>query len=53
MRRSGPHIFAEMHLEADENLSVKDAHQIAEEVETKVKREITELDSLTVHTESG
>ena len=49
IRRSGPHIFAEMHLEADENLSVKESHHIAEEVETKIKREIAELDSLTVH----
>jgi cation diffusion facilitator family transporter len=51
LRRSGPLIFGEMHLEVSEELSVNAAHQITEEIESKIIREIGEVEALTIHVE--
>jgi len=51
VRRAGPFIFGEMHLEVDETLAVDKAHEISQEVEDKVKDDIKEMDSLTIHIE--
>lgn len=51
VRRSGPYIFAELHLELKRGESVKKANEISMEVEKKVKNEIYELDSLMVQIE--
>lgn len=51
VRRAGPFVFGEMHMEVDERLSVDRAHEISEKVEDKVKEKIKEMDSLTIHIE--
>lgn len=51
VRRSGPYIFVELHLELEKGESVKKAREISIEVEKNVKNEIHEVDSLTVQTE--
>jgi cation diffusion facilitator family transporter len=51
VRRSGPYIFAELHLELERGESVKKAREISIEVEKNVKNEIHELDSLMVQIE--
>lgn len=51
VRRSGPFVFAELHLEAKKGLSVKKASEITEDVRKAVKEGIHNLDSLTVQIE--
>lgn len=51
VRRSGPFIFAELHLETKKGLSVKMASEITENVKKAVKDRIKNLDSLTVQIE--
>jgi cation diffusion facilitator family transporter len=51
MRRSGPFIFGEMHVEVDGAMPVDKAAWISDLVEKKIRDSIGELDSLTVHTE--
>jgi cation diffusion facilitator family transporter len=51
MRRSGPYVFGEMHIEVDEEMPVDKSHAISEEIGRKVKEKIREIDSLTIHAE--
>lgn len=51
VRRAGPFVFGEMHVEVDESLEVERAHEISEKIEDKVKEKIKEMDSLTIHIE--
>lgn len=51
VRRAGPFVFGEMHLEVDEGLAIDKAHEISQNVEDKVKEKIKEMDSLTIHIE--
>ena len=51
MRRSGPYVFGEMHVEVEEKASVEKAHQISEAIERKIKDTIKEIDSLIIHVE--
>ena len=51
MRRSGPYVFGEMHIEVDEEMPVDKLHAISEEIERKVKEKVKEIDSLTIHAE--
>jgi cation diffusion facilitator family transporter len=51
VRRSGPFVFGEMHIEVEEGIVVERAHAISEEIERKVKNDIKEIDSLTIHVE--
>jgi cation diffusion facilitator family transporter len=51
VRRSGPFVFAELHLETKRGLSVKKASEITENVKKAVKDRIKNLDSLTVQIE--
>ncbi len=51
IRKSGPFCFGEMHMKAEEGLSVEKAHAIAEEVERKAKQECEELETLMIHME--
>ncbi len=53
IRRSGPYIFGDLHLEVDERISVEKTHEISEEVEQKIKESIGEIDSITIHPEPG
>jgi len=49
LRRSGPFIFVEAHVEVDARTSVEKAHAIADEVEDRVKRRFKEVDSIAIH----
>lgn len=51
IRRSGPVVLAELHLETEKGLPVKKASEITKEVIKSVKNEIHNLDSLTVQIE--
>lgn len=51
VRRSGPFVFAELHLETEKGLSVQKASDITEKVKKTVKDEIRNLDTLTVQIE--
>jgi cation diffusion facilitator family transporter len=51
VRRSGPFVFAELHLETKKGLSVENASEITENVKKAVKDRIKNLDSLTVQIE--
>ena len=48
-RRLGPDILVEMHILVDGNLSVQKGHQIADEVEHHLKREIPGVSRVTIH----
>jgi ferrous-iron efflux pump FieF len=49
VRRSGPFIFVEAHVEVDGRTSLEKAHAIADEVEDRVQEKFKEVDSTTIH----
>ncbi len=49
VRKSGPVFFGEIHIELQEKMSLEKAHVISDIVEVKVKNQIKNLESLTVH----
>lgn len=51
VRRSGPYLFGELHLETKKNLSVEKAHEIADKVEEMIRREVEKLETLLVQLE--
>lgn len=51
VRRSGPFVFAELHIETRKGLPVKKAYKIIEMVKKAVKADIKNLDTLTVQME--
>ena len=51
VRRSGPYIFAELHLETDNKLSIQKADEISKNLENKILYEINDLDYLTIKIE--
>lgn len=51
IRRSGPFIFVELHLETQKGLPVKRAYEISNKVREAIKDEIQNVDSLTVQIE--
>ena len=50
-RRVGSKIQADLHLQVDPSLSVREAHEVASRVERRMKREIPELSSVVIHVE--
>ena len=53
VRRSGPYIFAELHLETKNKLSIKKADEISKKLEKKIIDVITDLDSIIIKIEPG
>lgn len=53
VRRSGPYVFAELHLETKKRLSIQKADEISKNLEKKIINEIKDLDSLTIKIEPG
>ncbi len=49
VRRAGPFIFVEAHVEMDGRTSLEKAHAIADEVEDRVQEKFKEVDSTTIH----
>lgn len=50
VRTSGPKVFIDVHVTLDGNLSLKRAHQITDEIEALIQRDIPDAD-ITVHPE--
>ena len=48
IRRAGPFVFVEAHVEVDGRTTVEKAHAIVDEVEDRVKK-FKEVDSVTIH----
>ncbi len=51
LRKAGPLIFGEVNVKVRKHTDVKRAHEIAESIENKIKNEVEELESLTIHVE--
>ncbi len=51
VRRSGPYVFAELHLETKKRLSIEKANDISKNLEKRILKEIKDLDSLTIKIE--
>jgi cation diffusion facilitator family transporter len=51
LRKSGPFIFGEVNIKVKKFVEVEKAHEIAGRTEKKMKAEIPQLDSFTIHTE--
>ena len=49
VRRSGPFIFVEAHVEIDGKATVERAHAVVDEVEERIRSEFSEVDSITIH----
>jgi len=49
IRRSGPFVFVEAHVEIDRSATVERAHDIVDEVEERLRRRFREVDSITIH----
>lgn len=49
IRRAGPFVFVEAHVEVDGRTTVEKAHAIVDEVEDRVKKKFKEVDSMTIH----
>jgi len=49
VRRSGPFIFVEAHVEVDGKTSLEKAHMIADEVQDRVQEKFREVDSIAIH----
>lgn len=52
LRRTGPYITGEVHIEVDGNITVHRADEIAAEVETRLKDSVNEIKMITVRVES-
>lgn len=51
IRRSGPFIFGEAHIEVEEGIPVEKANRIAEDAEGMIKKRFPQVDSLLLHVE--
>jgi len=51
LRKSGPFVFGEVTVKIRKHINVKRAHEIADSIENKIKREVGEIDSFTIHIE--
>ncbi len=49
LRKAGPFIYCEMHIEVDENLSFREAHEISDQVEKEIKRFFKQIAGITIH----
>lgn len=51
LRRSGPVVFGEMHVEVKDEMPMEKAHEITDTIEERVKEAVNDIESLTVHME--
>jgi len=51
LRKAGPFIFGEVKVKIRKFVDVKRAHEIADSIENKIKNEINDIDSFTIHVE--
>ena len=50
VRTSGPSLFIDVHVSLDENLTLKEVHQLTDQVEARVQQAIPKAD-VTIHPE--
>jgi len=51
LRKSGPFVFGEVTVKIRKHVNVERAHEIADSIENKIKKEVGEIDSFTIHVE--
>jgi len=51
LRKSGPFIFGEVAIKIRKHVSVKRAHEIADNIESRIKDAVEQIDSFTIHVE--
>jgi cation diffusion facilitator family transporter len=51
VRRSGPYVFADLHLETEKKLSIQKAYEISKNLENTIKNKINDLDSISIKIE--
>ena len=51
LRKSGPFVFGEVKIKIRKHVDVKRAHEIADNIENKIKEKIGQIDSFTIHIE--
>lgn len=51
LRKSGPFIFGEINVKIRKYVDVKRAHEIADNIENKIKEAVQQIDSFTIHVE--
>jgi len=49
LRKSGPVVFGEMHIEVQQDLPLDRAHAISHEVEEKIKKVFKDVESISIH----
>lgn len=53
VRRSGGHLWVDMHVHVDPEMSVREAHRIAHEIKDEVKRKLPSVWDVLIHLEPG
>ncbi|MCF2136878.1 MAG: cation diffusion facilitator family transporter [Candidatus Thorarchaeota archaeon] len=51
VRRAGPVYFADMHLVVRRDLSIDEAHELSDILEKRLRKKISDLESVTIHVE--
>ena len=51
LRSSGPFIFGECHVKIRKHVNVSRAHEIADKIEEKIKKNVKQIESFTIHIE--
>jgi divalent metal cation (Fe/Co/Zn/Cd) transporter len=51
VRKMGHHLFVDMHVEVDPQMTVQRAHEIAHDVKDKVRRELPAVHDVLIHVE--
>jgi len=51
LRKAGPFVFGEVKVKIRKSVDVKRAHEISDSIENKIKNEIEDVDSFTIHVE--
>ena len=51
LRSSGPFIFGESHVKIRKHVNVNRAHEIADKIEEKIKKNVKQIESFTIHIE--
>jgi len=51
LRKAGPTIFGEVNVKIRKDVNVKRAHEIADDIENKIKDKVKDLESLSIHVE--
>jgi len=51
LRKAGPFVFGEVNVKIRKHVDVKRAHEISDNIENKIKDEVEQVDSFTIHVE--